>query len=139
MLKFVMSGGQASDWRWLLVWGKVVGQKYQPKQEVSLAVISPQRMRQLNRQWRHQDKATDVLSFRLAGSAEDTVLGEILICRSVAARQAKQQGHSLLRELQILTIHGTLHLLGYDHEQEREARVMMALEKKLLRQLLLVA
>jgi probable rRNA maturation factor len=74
-------------------------------------------MRQLNRKYRHLDKPTDVLSFTMDEQGPDGqyYLGDIIICPQVASRQAKQQGHSLSRELEILAIHGYLHLLGFEH------------------------
>ncbi len=138
-MEFIIHRGQASEWRWLSQWGKIAGKHFRNRQTVSVALIDSTAMRRLNRQWRHKDKATDVLSFTLASSRRDSLLGELLLCRAVAAKQAKERGHSVERELQILTIHGTLHLLGYDHEKEREAVKMEALERKLLAELERVA
>ena len=85
--------------------------------EVVVGFVGPQTMRQLNRKYRHQDKPTDVLSFTMDEQGPDGqyYLGDIIICPQVASRQAKQQGHSLSRELEILAIHGYLHLLGFEH------------------------
>lgn len=103
----------------------------------------------MNRNWRGKDKATDVLSFpqqevealrvlaRAAkkGSHESWSLGDVVISMEKAKEQAKEKGLSLSKELEILFIHGLLHLLGYDHEtNEREARRMQRLERKLLTQ-----
>ena len=138
-MEFTVHQGQAREWRWLPQWGDIAGKHFRNRQTVSVALIDSTTMRRLNRRWRHKDKATDVLSFMLASSRRDSLLGELLICRTVAAKQAKERGHSVERELQILTIHGTLHLLGYDHEKEREAVKMESLERKLLAQLEQVA
>ena len=138
-MEFTVHQGQAREWRWLSHWGKIASKRFRNRQAVSVALIDSATMRRLNRQWRKKDKATDVLSFALASSRRDSLLGELLICRTVAAKQAKERGHSVERELQILTIHGTLHLLGYDHEKEREAVKMESLERKLLAQLEQVA
>ena len=75
-------------------------------------------MRRANLQFRGQNHATDVLSFP-DGDAEH--LGDLLICARQAARQAERLGHSVDAELKILVLHGVLHLLGHDHEQDRGA------------------
>lgn len=102
---------------------------------VSIAITTDRRMRAVNQQFRGKDMATDVLSFP-AGSALPAAdrspqpeLGELLIAQGVAARQAREQGHSLSTELRILALHGLLHLLGYDHEADRGQ--MRRLEERL--------
>ena len=89
---------------------------------VGVALVSDHRVRSLNRRYRRQDHATDVLSFPpdATGHASDRLwLGEIVIARGVARRQARTAGHSELTELRVLALHGLLHLLGYDHERDR--------------------
>jgi probable rRNA maturation factor len=83
----------------------------------------------LNRQFRGKDYATDVLSFP---SEERGFLGDIVIAAGVAARQAREAGHPLPTELKVLSLHGLLHLLGYDHETDdgRMARAEARLRKK---------
>lgn len=116
---------------------------------VSVAVVNDARVRALNRQYRGKDCATDVLSFPAAedpadaaprdsgtrrGSARDrhvTHLGDIVIARGVARRQAKAAGHAERTELRVLALHGLLHLLGYDHEQDNGE--MARFEKRLRR------
>ncbi len=90
---------------------------------VSIAVAPDARVRALNRDYRKKDAKTDVLSFPaeadeagLVGPAN--LLGDIVIAAGVARRQAHAAGHSLQTELRILALHGLLHLLGYDHEQD---------------------
>lgn len=83
-------------------------------------------MRQLNKQWRHVDRSTDVLSLCAAAQTDPTagaqhVLGDILICPHVAAKQAQQLGHSLREEIAVLAAHAAAHLLGFDHERSDEA------------------
>ena len=94
-----------------------------------IAVISDRRMRALNRQFRGKDYATDVLSFP---SEERGFLGDIVIAEGVAKRQAREAAHSLQTELRVLSLHGLLHLLGYDHEGDdgKMARVEARLRKK---------
>jgi probable rRNA maturation factor len=98
--------------------------------EVTVAIVADAKMRALNRQFRGKDAVTDVLSFP-AGSektrptrvgrvlSDPPFLGEIVIARGVARRQAKALGHPLATELRILALHGLLHLLGYDHEADK--------------------
>jgi probable rRNA maturation factor len=83
--------------------------------DLSIAIVSDRRMRALNRQFRGKDYATDVLSFP---SDQRGFLGDIVIAAGVAARQAREAGHALRTELRVLSLHGLLHLLGYDHESD---------------------
>jgi probable rRNA maturation factor len=83
---------------------------------LTVAVTTDARVRALNRRFRGVSQPTDVLSFP---ADEPGVLGDIVIARGVAARQAHELGHSLATELKVLALHGLLHLLGYDHEQDR--------------------
>lgn len=90
---------------------------------VSLALVSGRRMRALNRTYRRRDYPTDVLSFPAASPDPQSpipnpFLGDIVIAREVARRQARAAGHSELTELRLLALHGLLHLLGYDHEND---------------------
>jgi probable rRNA maturation factor len=99
---------------------------------VSVALVSDARIRQLNRTYRRKNHATDVLSFpsgRLPASSHRAFLGDIVIARGVAKRQAREAGHDELTELKILALHGLLHLLGYDHR--RDAGRMLRVERRL--------
>jgi probable rRNA maturation factor len=94
-------------------------------------------LQQLNRDFRQEDKPTDVLSFPagdpLPGLSEPSpYLGDIAISVPYAQRQARQQGHTLEAELQLLAVHGTLHLLGYDHADEVEKEEMWAAQTAVL-------
>jgi rRNA maturation RNase YbeY len=95
-------------------------------------------MRSLNHAWRGKDRTTDVLSFSLREGAfphiRPDMLGDIVISVPVASRQAREEGHSLDREIDRLLVHGLVHLLGYDHERgPREARRMVHKERELLK------
>ena len=79
----------------------------------------------LNRQYRQKDKPTDVLSFPLADDLCPALLGDVVISVDTATRQAHRRKHSLREEVQILLIHGVLHLLGYDHEVSRSEAIRM--------------
>ena len=90
-------------------------------------------MRQLNRTWRNIDAPTDVLSFpMLEEGFDDNLLGDVVICLPVAEKQAKEYGHGLSRELAFLAVHGILHLLGRDHENDIEREMMEREQEALL-------
>jgi probable rRNA maturation factor len=88
----------------------------------------------LNRHYRGKDYATNVLSFpaELPEGVKLPVLGDIVICAPVVAREAHEQGKEVLAHYAHLTVHGVLHLLGWDHENSREADAMEALERQIL-------
>ena len=99
------------------------------KGHVTVALVTDARIQNLNRQFRQVDKATDVLSFP---ADEPGTLGDVVIARGVARRQARHAGHDFPTELRVLALHGLLHLLGYDHEHDggRMARVEARLRRK---------
>jgi probable rRNA maturation factor len=102
---------------------------------VNVAVVSDARVRTLNRRYRGLDRATDVLSFPATSPLFIVVsdfLGDIVIARGIARRQAREAGHPESTELKVLALHGLLHLLGYDHERDNGA--MARLERRLRRQ-----
>jgi rRNA maturation RNase YbeY len=103
---------------------------------IEVEVVGQARMRQLNRETRGKDQPTDVLSFELPLSFRSQgLLGQLVICLPVLKAQARQLGHSQAQELQVLLVHGLLHLLGFDHEKSpRAAREMGLLEERLLGQ-----
>jgi len=94
------------------------------------------RIQNLNRQYRQIDEATDVLSFPDGSELPDgrVLLGQLVLSRDTARDQAERLGHSVLRELEELTLHGVLHLLGYDHSEDNGE--MNQLELKLRRDVL---
>ena len=127
----------AKFWRqWLKKIARTL--KLRKKLEISIAVVGAETIKELNRVYRGQNQVTDVLSFgELDKAIEFTAdsknyLGEIIICYPQAVRQAKRVGHSVNQELELLLIHGFLHLLGYNHEKTREAKVMRELEQRIL-------
>lgn len=103
--------------------------------DVTVAIVSDARVRALNRAYRAKDKATDVLSFPgpkpEVRSLKSVFLGDIVIARGVARRQARDAGHPESTEWRVLALHGLLHLLGYDHETDdgRMARVEARLRR----------
>jgi len=98
---------------------------------VTVAFVSDKKIRELNRQFRRIDKATDVLSF--PSDSSDGEMGDIAISIETAARQAKQSGLTLDGEIAQLLLHGLLHLSGYDHETDNGEmnRLELRLRKKL--------
>ena len=108
--------------------------------EVTIAILPASQVRALNRRYRKVNKSTDVLSFPSGERASlaphpsplAPYLGDIIISREIAQKQAKTQGHALAVEFRVLALHGLLHLLGYDHEVDSGlmARVEARLRRK---------
>ena len=93
--------------------------------EVSLLLTDDEEIHELNRQWRGKDKPTDVLAFALDEAGESFgPLGDVIVSVERAGAQAKSRRVPLDQELELLVVHGTLHLLGYDHEAPEDARRM---------------
>ena len=90
--------------------------------DISVALVDVETMTGLNRRWRSLDKATDVLAFDLGENGE--LAGEVIISPQVAAEQAREEGVTQMEEMQTLLIHGLLHLLGYNHDSEADAKRM---------------
>jgi probable rRNA maturation factor len=103
--------------------------------DIAIAIVSDARMTTLNKQFRKKDKATDVLSFPSdappASRLAPRSLGDIVIARGVARRQARDAGHSYAIELKVLALHGLLHLLGYDHHDPADEGRMARVERRL--------
>lgn len=100
--------------------------------EITLRIVDPIEMTQLNFRYRGQNKPTNVLSFPLE---EVPLVGDIVICASVVAAEAQAQKKEIKAHWAHLTIHGVLHLLGYDHIEPAEAEYMEALEIRMLKDL----
>jgi len=106
--------------------------------EVTLVITDDVQIKDLNRQFREMDNVTDVLSFPSDEIDLDTgkpYLGDIIISFPQAHTQAIQAGHPVETELQLLTVHGMLHLLGFDHANEEEKSEMWAMQAKVLEKL----
>ncbi len=107
--------------------------------DVTLRLTDDEEMRQLNASYRNTNLTTDVLSFNQDLIDPETghlYLGDIIISLDRAAQQAPENGHSLDEECAFLAIHGTLHLLGYDHAQEEERQKMWELQDRIFKQIL---
>lgn len=115
------------------------------KGEVSILLVAPGAIRRLNRQYRGRDSVTDVLAFPIDEEAGDDLpgvprmLGDVVVCLEQARAQADELGHSPAEELTTLLAHGTLHLLGYDHEADTDEGRMFARQDELLDRLSTVA
>ncbi len=127
--------GESVDFSWLGILQKIVVRKFKIKKQISIALISSKEIKELNKVYRKKDSATDVLSFNLDSQE---ILGEIVICLDQAKINAKQKKNTIISELKLLTVHGILHLLGYDHEkgkkytieqEEKEKEILLLLNK----------
>jgi probable rRNA maturation factor len=114
--------------------------KVHPQAELSVLAVDVATMSSLHEQWMDEDGPTDVLSFPMDElrpgnddeEPEPGLLGDVVLCPAVAAKQAAAAGHSTEEELDLLTTHGILHLLGYDHAEPDEEREMFGLQTQLL-------
>lgn len=104
--------------------------------ELYIGVIDEAAMETLHVQWMELPGPTDVLSFPMdelrSGNIVEGVLGDIVVCPTVAAKQAAEAGHTIAEELLLLTVHGILHLLGCDHAEPDERKEMFELQRTLL-------
>jgi probable rRNA maturation factor len=103
----------------------------------NIIIVDDETIHKLNKEYRGKDSVTDVISFALEDDdtfveTEYRILGDIYICLNKARSQAEEYGHSFLREISFLTIHGLLHLLGYDHMEKTEEEVMFKLQEMIL-------
>lgn len=112
--------------------------------DLTIRVVGAGESRKLNRTWRGKDKPTNVLSFPAAptlasawspASSVPLVLGDLAICAPVVAREAREQGKPAQAHWAHMVVHGVLHLLGYDHEVDRDAAIMEARETAILARL----
>ena len=131
------------DWVKKIAQNVLKAESIAPPYEMSLVFTDSETVQKLNRDYRGVDALTDVLAFYMLTEKETspsfvlppdgvTRLGEVIISYPQAVEQAKEQGHSVEKELALLIIHGILHLLGYDHEKPEEEAKMRAKEKELL-------
>ncbi|WP_084965047.1 rRNA maturation RNase YbeY [Thermoactinospora rubra] len=116
-----------------------------PLAELSIIVVDEETMAALHEKWMGEPGPTDVLAFPMdelrpgggargdgEGPADPALLGDVVLCPQVAARQAAEAGHSTRDELELLCTHGILHLLGYDHAEPEEHKEMFGLQARLL-------
>lgn len=119
-------------------WLTIVAHAENISSEVTLRLVDTKEIQQLNHQFRHKNKPTNVLSFPyepFPGEVASAQLGDLVLCPSIVIEEAKAQHKTELAHWAHLTIHGLLHLLGYDHEMDSEAAVMESKEIAFLQQL----
>ncbi|MDE1237949.1 rRNA maturation RNase YbeY [Vibrio aestuarianus] len=107
---------------------------FQTQAEVTIRVVDVQESQQLNREYRGKDKPTNVLSFPFEAppGMEIDLLGDLVICRQVVAQEAQEQNKPLMAHWAHMVVHGSLHLLGYDHIEDDEAEEMESLETEIM-------
>ncbi|KAA1417766.1 rRNA maturation RNase YbeY [Nocardioides humilatus] len=111
-----------------------------PEAELCIKAVDEATIAQLNEQWMEKEGPTDVLAFPMdelrpglvTEEPEEGVLGDLVLCPTIAERQGEAAGHGTLAELELLTVHGILHLLGYDHAEPEEHQEMFGLQDQLL-------
>ena len=114
---------------------------------MTITLTTPENIRKINKKYRKRDRATDVLSFPMFEKAEldekiknkdflyEDVIGDIIISIEKVKEQAEEYGHSFERELSYMVVHGFYHLMGYDHIEEEDKKIMRPKEEKVLEQL----
>lgn len=117
----------------------LIYEKYFKKCQVSVSIVDNEEIKDLNNQFRNIDKVTDVLSFPMDdedyGDDEAIILGDIVLCLNQAVLQAKEYEHSVTREICYLSVHSTLHLLGFDHIDEEDKKEMREEEKQIMKEM----
>ncbi|AVP85628.1 rRNA maturation RNase YbeY [Aeromonas hydrophila] len=115
--------------------GTIIG--FQQEAEVTVRIVDEAESNELNLTYRGKDKPTNVLSFPFEAppGLELPLLGDLVICRQVVEREAAEQGKPLMAHWAHMVVHGSLHLLGYDHIEDDEAEEMEALERDIMQEL----
>lgn len=110
---------------------------FQPQAEVTIRIVEEEESQQLNRDYRGKDKPTNVLSFPFEAppGIEIDLLGDLVICKQVVEAEAKEQAKSLSAHWAHMIVHGSLHLLGYDHIEDEEAEEMESIETEIMQKL----
>ena len=124
--------------RRLAEWARAAAGRAARGRELAIRVVTPAESRRLNRDYRGKDRPTNVLSFApgpLAAAPGVAPLGDLAICAGVVAREARAQGKTLAAHWAHMVVHGTLHLLGYDHARAAEAARMERRERAILARL----
>ena len=134
--------GQELDVRGLALLSRFVMDvmRVHPQAELCIKAVDEDTISELNQQWMEKEGPTDVLAFPMDElrpglvneEPEEGVLGDLVLCPEVAAHQAETAGHSRDAEIELLTVHGILHLLGYDHAEPEEHKEMFGLQDEIL-------
>ncbi|MGK3130846.1 rRNA maturation RNase YbeY [Pantoea sp. C8B4] len=115
-------------------WLEAAVTPFQPESEVTIRLVDEAESHELNLTYRGKDKPTNVLSFPFEAppGIELPLLGDLIICRQVVEQEAEEQGKTVESHWAHMVVHGTLHLLGYDHIEDEEAEEMEALETEIM-------
>ncbi|MBD1575015.1 MULTISPECIES: rRNA maturation RNase YbeY [Vibrio] len=118
-------------------WLDAVIPLFQPQAELTIRIVEAEESQQLNRDYRGKDKPTNVLSFPFEAppGIEIDLLGDLIICQQVVEAEAKEQNKPLVAHWAHMVIHGSLHLLGYDHIDDHEAEEMETIETEIMQKL----
>ncbi|MYM57787.1 rRNA maturation RNase YbeY [Vibrio sp. OCN044] len=118
----------------ILLWLTTAVDKFQSQAEVTVRIVDDSESHQLNLEYRGKDKPTNVLSFPFEApmGIEMDLLGDLVICKQVVEQEAKEQSKPLMAHWAHMVVHGSLHLLGYDHIEDEEAEEMESLEKEIM-------
>ena len=141
-IEVLNESGQPLDVDQLVVLSRFVldRMRVHPLAELCIKAVDEDTMAELNEKWMEGEGPTDVLAFPMDElrpglvneDPEEGILGDLMLCPSVAERQAVTAGHSTEAELELLSVHGILHLLGYDHAEPEEHKEMFGLQDELL-------
>jgi len=136
--------GHGLDVRWLADLSRFVMDRMRvhPMAELCIKAVDEATIAELNEQWMEKEGPTDVLAFPMDElrpglvdeEPEEGVLGDLVLCPEIAARQGETAGHGKDAEIELLTVHGILHLLGYDHAEPEEHKEMFGLQDELLKE-----
>lgn len=118
-------------------WAEAAVGSHRDEAEISLRIVDTEEGTELNQQWRQKQGPTNVLSFpsELPAELQLPLLGDLVVCAPVVEREAGEQNKSLQAHWAHMIVHGTLHLLGYDHIDDSEAETMEALETEIVKSL----
>lgn len=121
----------------ITTWLDAVVQRFQDAAEVTVRIVDNEESQQLNNDYRGKDKPTNVLSFpfEVPEGIELDLLGDLVICKQVVEHEAQEQQKPLTAHWAHMVVHGTLHLLGYDHIEDEEAEIMESLETEVMLEL----
>jgi probable rRNA maturation factor len=141
-IEILNESGRELDERRLAALSRFVMERMRvhPLAELCIKAVDEPTIAQLNEQWMEKEGPTDVLAFPMDElrpglvneEPEEGVLGDLVLCPDVAARQGETAGHGAEAEVELLTVHGILHLLGYDHAEPEEHKVMFGLQDEIL-------
>jgi probable rRNA maturation factor len=136
--------GHALDVRWLADLSRFVMDRMRvhPMAELCIKAVDEATIAELNEQWMEKEGPTDVLAFPMDElrpglvdeEPEEGVLGDLVLCPEIAAQQGETAGHGKDAEIELLTVHGILHLLGYDHAEPEEHKEMFGLQDEILKE-----